>query len=97
MYALHTTLDAAIKNGDEASIDKISQDIANLHQQQVANSAKTTAKIYSTLTADQKAKVGDHLEMLGGGGPGFGRGFGPPPVGPRARRTPLQQQNPNGQ
>jgi len=90
MLALHTALNTAIKNGDEASIDKTAQDIATLHQQEVANHAKTTAKIYATLTADQKTKVGDHLEMLGGAGPGFGRGFGPPP-GARARRGPQPQ------
>jgi Spy/CpxP family protein refolding chaperone len=77
MGALHTSLTAAIKAGDEGQIDRISQDVANLHQQQIAIHAKTTAKIYSSLTADQRAKVGDNLGMLGGGEPGFGPGFGP--------------------
>jgi Spy/CpxP family protein refolding chaperone len=63
-------LTAAIKSGDEAQIDKASADIATLHQQQTAARAKTMAKIYSTLTADQKTKVGPNLEMLMGGPPG---------------------------
>ena len=42
--------------------------------------ANEAALIYTTvLTADQKTKVGDAVQMLsGGGGPGPGRGFGPP-------------------
>jgi hypothetical protein len=57
-----------------------------VHQQQTSINAKTTARIYSSLTADQKAKVGNRLEMLGGEG-GFGRGpgFGPGPGGPGRR------------
>ncbi len=79
MRTLQTSLHTAIKSGNEDQIDSLSRDIASLHQQQTAISAKATAKIYSTLTPDQKTKVGEHLEMLGGGGPGFGprgRGFG---------------------
>lgn len=87
LRTLHTSLNAAIKAGNEDQIDGISRDIASLHEQQTAIHAKTTAKIYGSLSPDQKAKVGDHLEMLGGG-PGFGpgpggRGFGGP--GPRGR------------
>lgn len=87
---LQTSLDTAIKNGDESSIDSITRDLANLHQQTLANRAKTTARIYSALTPDQKALVGDRLQMLSGGpgGPGLGRGFGPPPGAPRVRRLP---------
>ena len=78
MRTLHTSLNAAIKAGSEDQIDTISRDIASLQQQETAISAKATAKIYSTLTTDQKTTVGEHLEMLGGGGPGFGpRGRGP--------------------
>jgi Spy/CpxP family protein refolding chaperone len=93
MGALNTSLTEAIKSGNEGQIDKISQDIASLHQQQTAIHAKTTARIYSTLTAEQKTKVGDRLGMLGGEGPGFGPGFGRGPggpggQGPRGRRGP---------
>jgi hypothetical protein len=79
MRTLQTSLHAAIKAGSEDQIDSISRDISSLHQQQTAISAKATAKIYGTLTTAQKNMVGEHLEMLGGGGPGFGprgRGFG---------------------
>lgn len=79
MQSLHASLTEAIKAGDEAKIDKITQDIGSLHQQQTANHAKTMAKIYGTLTADQKAKAGPNLEMLLGG-PMGGRRPGPPPA-----------------
>jgi Spy/CpxP family protein refolding chaperone len=85
MGALNASLDAAIKSGDEGQIDRISQDIASLHQQQTAIHAKTTSKIYQSLTPEQKTKIGDDLGMLGGGGgfgPGFGRGPGPQGRGP---------------
>jgi len=78
MRTLQTSLHAAIKAGDEGQIDTITRDIAGVHQQQTAITAKATAKIYSTLTAEQKTKVGEHLDMLTGGGGGGprGRGFG---------------------
>ena len=85
---LHTALNAAIKSGNEGEIDKLSQEMATLHQQQTAAHAKSVAKIYSTLTADQKAKVGENLQMLGGPGPGIGGG-----PNPRLRRqAPAAQQ-----
>jgi Spy/CpxP family protein refolding chaperone len=86
MRTLQTSLHNAIKAGDEGQIDTVTRDISSLHQQQTAISAKATAKIYSTLTADQKTKVGEHLEMLGGSGFGpRGRGFGGPGRGPAQR------------
>ena len=92
MRTLHTTMNTAIKNGDEGQIDKLSTDIANLHQQQTAIHSKTIARIYATLTPDQKTNVGDHLEMLGGGGfgPVFGAGGprGRGPGGANAQRRP---------
>jgi Spy/CpxP family protein refolding chaperone len=81
---LHTAMTAAVKAGNEAQIDQISQEMATLHQQETAAHAKSAAKIYQTLTADQKSKVGEHLEMLmGGPHPGFGGPGGP-------RRGPAQ-------
>ena len=77
MQSLHSSLAEAIKAGDEAKIDKITQEMGNLHQQQQANHAKTMAKIYGTLTPDQKTKVGPNLEMLLGG-PMGGRRPAPP-------------------
>jgi Spy/CpxP family protein refolding chaperone len=67
MQALHASLTEAVKAGDEAQIEKISQDLSQLHQQQMAAHAKNIAKIYATLTPDQKVKVGPNLEMLMGG------------------------------
>lgn len=85
MQTLHTEMVTAVKNGDEAGIEKATTDISALRQQQDAIHAKAMAKIYAGLNADQKTKVGTHLEMLMrggfgpgfGGGPGFGRGRGP--------------------
>src|SRR5581483_898574 len=79
MQTAQAALTEAIKSGDESRIDKASQDIANLHQQQTALHAKSMAKIYSTLTTDQKAKVGPNLELLRGG-PAGGRRPGAPPA-----------------
>jgi Spy/CpxP family protein refolding chaperone len=84
---LHTALNAAIKSGNEGEIDRLSQEMATLHQQQTAAHAKSVAKIYSTLTADQKAKVGENLGMLMAGP---GAGFGGP--NPRMRQRPAAQQ-----
>jgi Spy/CpxP family protein refolding chaperone len=88
MRTLNTQLHAAIKSGAADQIDKITASIGTLHQQQLSSQAKAAAKIYSTLTDDQKTQIGDHLEMLMGGGPG-GRG----PGGPPARRGAPQNNN----
>jgi Spy/CpxP family protein refolding chaperone len=82
--ALNTSLTAAVKAGNEDQIDRISQDIANLHQKQVALHGKSMAKIYAALSPAQQAKVGPNLEMLMGRGfPGPGQRPGPggPPKG----------------
>jgi len=93
MHTLNTQMHAAIKSGATDQIDSISTSIANLHQQQIASQAKAAAKIYATLTADQKTQLGDHIEMLMGGGPG-GRGpGGPPPAGGARRPPPPPPQN----
>lgn len=81
-HTLNTQLHAAIKSGATDQIDKITTSLAALHQQQIASQAKAASKIYSTLTDDQKTQIGDHMEMLMGGGPG-GRG---PGGAPPARR-----------
>jgi Spy/CpxP family protein refolding chaperone len=82
MRTLNTQLHAAIKSGASDQIDKVTASMSTLHQQQTASQAKAAAKIYATLTDDQKTQVGDHIEMLMGGGPG-GRGPGGPPPGRR--------------
>jgi hypothetical protein len=90
MHTLNTQLHAAIKAGATDQIDTLSASIATLHQQQLASQSKAAAKIYSTLTADQKTQIGDHVEMLTGGGFGGGRGPGGPPP---ARRGPPPNNN----
>ena len=91
MHTLNTQLHAAIKTGASDQIDAISASIAQVHQQTVASQAKAAAKIYATLTPDQKTQVGDHIQMLMGGGPGMmRRPVGPPPAGRRAPPPPPQ-------
>jgi Spy/CpxP family protein refolding chaperone len=86
MHTLNTQLHAAIKAGASDQIDKVTASISALRQQEDASRAKAAAKIYASLTDDQKTQVGDHIEMLmGGGGPG-GRG----PGGPAPARRPRQ-------
>ena len=74
VFDLRAQLTAAIKAGNEGNIDRISQDIGSLHQQQTAIHAKTLAKIYGALNADQQAR----FERM------MGRDLGVP----RARRGP---------
>jgi Spy/CpxP family protein refolding chaperone len=90
LRTLHTQMVTAIKNGDEAGMEKVTAEMSTLHQQEEVAHAKAASKIYSSLTADQKAKIGNHLEMLMEHGPGFdgphgfGRHGGPPPSGTAA-------------
>ena len=80
MHTLNTQLHAAIKAGATDQITQLTTSMATIHQQILASQSNAAAKIYATLTADQKTQVGDHIEMLMGGGPGFrGRGPGGPP------------------
>jgi Spy/CpxP family protein refolding chaperone len=86
LRTLHTQMITAVKNGDEAGMEKITTEMSALHQQEEVAHAKAASKIYASLTADQKTKIGNHLEMLmehggpGFGGRGFGRHGGPPPA-----------------
>jgi Spy/CpxP family protein refolding chaperone len=80
MHTLNTQLHAAIKAGNTEQITQLTTSMATIHQQILASQSSAAAKIYATLTPDQKTQVGDHIEMLVGGGPGFGgRGPGGPP------------------
>ena len=96
MQTLRKNLAAAVKSGDEGQIDKVTQDMATLQQQQQAIHAKGMAKIYAALSDDQKTKVGANLEMLlgpGMRGPGM-RGPGmrrPPAAGSSTQPKPVQQ------
>jgi Spy/CpxP family protein refolding chaperone len=90
MHGLNTQLHAAIKAGAADQIDKISSSIGVLHQQQLASQAKAAAKIYGALNDDQKTQIGDHLEMLMGGGPGM---MGPGGARPARRVSPPVNNN----
>jgi Spy/CpxP family protein refolding chaperone len=97
--AARTRLAAAVKAGNEAQIDSVSQEIAQLHQQRTAIHAKTVAKVYAALTADQKAKVDAELNRSLGvpqaGGPRprrGGPGAPPPPPASTPQPPPPPQQ-----
>jgi Spy/CpxP family protein refolding chaperone len=57
MAELRTQLAAAVRAGDEGKIDQVTRDMAQINQQRAAISAKTIAKVYGSLNADQKAQV----------------------------------------
>jgi len=59
---LRTQLTAAVKAGDEGKIDQVTQDLSRLQQQQMAIQAKTMAKVYGALNADQKARIDNSLD-----------------------------------
>ena len=83
---LRTQLATAVKAGDEASVDRLSQDLATIQQQRTAVQAKAMGKIYASLNADQKAQIeGELNRSLGVPGP---RPRGPRP--PRPPRPPQQ-------
>jgi Spy/CpxP family protein refolding chaperone len=80
-----TRLATAVRAGNEAQIDSISQELSQLHQQRTAAQAKTLAKVYAALSPDQKTRIeGELNRTLGvpgvrGPGPGRGPRRGPPP------------------
>lgn len=76
---LHSRLSAAVRSGNSASIDQISQQLSAIHQQRTATEAKALSKIYASLNADQKAKIDPELNRSLGmpGGPRGARGRGP--------------------
>jgi hypothetical protein len=82
MATLQTQLAAAVKSGDEGSIDRVTQDISNLHQQQTAIHAKTLSKLYTSLRADQKTSL-EPLVNRELGVPGHPGARGPVGRGPR--------------
>jgi Spy/CpxP family protein refolding chaperone len=88
----NTRLATAVRAGNEAQIDSISQELAQLHQQRTASRAKTIAKVYATLTPDQKTRIEGELNRTlgvpgvrgpGPGGRGPRRGPPPPPAPPQ--------------
>jgi hypothetical protein len=62
----------AIKGNQLGTIDTLTSTIANLLGQNAAIHAKAAAAIYVVLHDDQKAKLGNGLGPLLGGGPGRG-------------------------
>lgn len=56
MTGLQAQLATAVKAGDEGTIDRVSQDISNLRQQQTSIQAKTLSKLYTSLRVDQRTK-----------------------------------------
>ena len=84
-----TRLATAVRAGNEAQIDSISQELAQLHQQRTAANAKAIAKVYGALTPDQKTRVEGQLNRALGV-PGLGGGRGPrrgtPPPAPPAQQ-----------
>ena len=67
---LRTQLDVAVRANNEASIDSTSRELADLLQKQIAFQARTVAKVYGTLTAEQKAKLAEDVKRsLGVMGP----------------------------
>lgn len=86
MQTYHTNLLNAIKGNQVATIDQIAAQIGNTQGQIVDIRAKAAAALYAILTSDQQTKVNAMPGLLmGGGGPGFGRGMGPMGPGPMGR------------
>jgi Spy/CpxP family protein refolding chaperone len=71
MRTAQTSLSAAIKKNDVASIETLTAQIGTLHAQNLAIQAKSEAAFYATLSADQQAKYDTlHHGGMGFGGPG---------------------------
>jgi len=77
LQTAQTSLAAAVKTGDNASIDNLSSQIGSLTGQEINIQSKAQAAFYKILTADQQAK---YTPGRGFGGPG---GFGRGPAGQR--------------
>ena len=91
MTGLQSQLATAVKAGDEGTIDRVSQDIAALRQQQTSIQAKTISKLYTSLRADQKTKLEPLVNReMGLPGQPAQRGRGPGGRGPRPA-PPAQQ------
>lgn len=91
---IRTRLATAVKAGNETQIDSVTQELSQLHQQRTAIQAKTMAKVYASLTPDQKTRVDVELSRalgvprLGGSPTGRGPrrggpGAPPPPPSPQ--------------
>ena len=54
---LRAHLETAVKSGDEATIDSVSHELADLLGEQIAFQAKTVARVYGVLTDEQRARL----------------------------------------
>jgi Spy/CpxP family protein refolding chaperone len=64
----HTSLSAAVKGNQTATIDTVAAQIGSLHAQTSSVQSKAQAAFYALLTADQQTKY-DSLPGPGGRGP----------------------------
>jgi Spy/CpxP family protein refolding chaperone len=72
LTAAQEALSAAVKaNRSEPELDQLAAAVGVIQGQVAATNAKTSAKFYALLTAEQKTKY-DALGNRGGGGPGGG-------------------------
>jgi protein CpxP len=82
---LHKQLEAATANGqfDEAQVRTLASQQAQLMTDQMVDHMRMRSKIYSLLTAEQRAKADQMMKRHGGpGGPGGPGHHGPPPPPP---------------
>jgi Spy/CpxP family protein refolding chaperone len=75
-----TSLQAAVKNNDSATIDQLASAIGTAQGQILSIQNKADAAFYAILTTDQQTKL-SQTHFFNGGGFGFGRGPGGPPPG----------------
>jgi protein CpxP len=78
-------IDAATANGqfDEAQVRTLANQQAQLMADQMVDHLRMHSKLYSLLTAEQKAKADQMMKQHGGPGHGPGEGHhGPPPPPP---------------
>ena len=75
---LRDQLAAAVRANDEGKIDQLTQELSRAQQQQLSLQAKTMAKIYAALTADQKSRFDASLDRQMGVRPRQGKGAPPP-------------------
>ena len=77
-------IDAATANGqfDEAAVRPLVNQQVQLQTDSMVDHLRIHAKLYSMLTAEQKAKADQMMKMHGGPGHGPGGHHGPPPPPP---------------
>ena len=76
----HTSLQAAVKSNDTATIDQLASALGMAQGQIISIQNKADAAFYAILTSDQQTKL-SQTHSFGGLGFGQGRGPGGPPPG----------------